>query len=167
MIYIFDLDHTLVHTDNTGIHIRPYAKCILNYLYKNNFKVGVWSTGLDSYVKEVIELLFKDKPLCIALARSDNYKQPRMIDLKTNKTYRFPFKNGMIVKKISFLLKHKDFKDCINKHTILIDDLQDNIRANSENHIYPIQEWRKTMKKDKELLVLLHKIKNNYTIKKN
>ena len=44
MIYIFDLDHTLVHTDDEGIHIRPYAKCILNYLYKHKFEVGIWST---------------------------------------------------------------------------------------------------------------------------
>lgn len=164
MIYIFDLDHTLVHTDNKGIHIRPYAKRILNYLYKNNVKVGIWSTGLDFYVKKVIQLLFKDKPLYIALARSDKYKQSRIIDLKTNKTYRFPMKNGMIVKKMSFLLNHDDFK--IHKNTLLIDDLQDNICANSVKHIYPIQEWRKTMKHDKELLVLLHKIKKNYTIKK-
>ena len=164
MSYIFDLDHTLVHRDNKGIHIRPYAKRILNYLYKNNFKVGIWSTGLDYYVKEVIQLLFKDRPLSIALARSDNYKNPRIIDLKTNKTYRFPVKDGMIVKKISFLLNHKDFK--IHKNTILIDDLQDNICANLQNHIYPIYEWRKTMKQDKELLGLLHKIKKNYTIKK-
>lgn len=158
MIYIFDLDHTLVHTDDEGIHIRPYAKCILNYLYKHNFEVGVWSFGLDSYVREVIDLLFKNKPLCVALARSD---RNRLIDLKTNKTYRFPMKDGMIVKKIPFLLKH--FK--LDKNTILIDDLQDNIRANSENHIYPIQEWRKTMKNDKELFVLLKHIKKSYSRK--
>lgn len=154
MIYIFDLDHTLVHSDNEGIHIRPYAKCILNYLYKHNFKVGVWSTGLDYYVREVIDLLFKDKPLCVALARNS---KNQWIDLKTNKTYRFPLKNGKMVKKIPFLLKH--FK--LAKDTILIDDLQDNIQANSEHHIYPIQEWRKTMKNDKELFVLLKHIKRS------
>ena len=159
MIYIFDLDHTLVNSDDDGIHIRPYAKYILNYLYKHNFEVGVWSFGLDSYVREVIDLLFKDKPLCVALARSDTN---RMIDLKTNKTYRFQTKDGRIVKKIPFLLKH--FK--LDKNTILIDDLEDNILANSEHHIYPIQEWRKTMKNDKELMILLKHIKtvkiNNY-----
>ena len=175
---LFDLDNTLVHAipaDNNTyeILIRPYTHKLLRFLYKNQKKycIGFWSSGVDSYVQFIINILleqYKDWPVLVKLARyhtkiNNRYK---FIDLDTNKMYDYP--DNKIVKPISFLLEHPDYKDAFHKKkVVLIDDLEDNIRVNAPKHTYHIKEWTSDMKDDKELLSLYNKLKIRLKTHKN
>ena len=177
-IFIFDIDHTLIHTSlsrinsitnlpNDKTYIRPYARKILKYLIKQKYKVGFWSTGLDYYIKDVLDKLlkpFKNFPIYLLLARKQVNNKEMIIDMQTNKLYPYRYKNNMIIKDINFLLSHSDFKGRFHKDTILIDDMVININANKKRNIYAIKPWYKTMKRDKELLTLMSKIKNKRNI---
>ena len=177
-IFIFDIDHTLIHTNlnkmnsitdlpNDKTYIRPYARKLLKFLIKKKYRIGFWSTGLDCYIKDVLEQLlkpFKNFPIYLLLARKQVNNKEMIIDMQTNKLYPYPYKDNMIVKDINFLLTHDDFKKRFHKNTILIDDMEININANKKRNIYAIKPWYKTMKKDKELLFLMNKIKNKRNI---
>ena len=167
---IFDLDNTLIHTtsskkDKYDIMIRPFTHKLLNFLYKNQkrYCIGFWSSGVDSYVNNVINTLmkpYKNWSVLLKLARYNKIIDHRysFIDLDSHKIYNYP--HNKIVKPIKFLLKHDDFKQRFyRKKVILIDDLEDNIQANVKRHTYKIKEWTCDMHNDKELLILYKKLK--------
>jgi hypothetical protein len=167
---LFDLDNTLVHAtlkeNNTyDIMTRPHVHKLLNFLYKNQNKycIGFWSSGVDTYVKFIINTLLEPYPdwsVVLKLARyhkllNNNHK---LIDLDTYKIYDYP--DNKIVKHIRFLREHEDFNFRLRqKKIILIDDLDYNIHANERRHTYKIKAWTNDMTDDKEILLLYRKLK--------
>jgi len=58
MLVIFDLDETLIFTQNDHILVRPYAYTLISKLLKH-VDVGIWSAGSEDYVMNVLRSRFE------------------------------------------------------------------------------------------------------------
>lgn len=93
IILVLDLDETLVHTerdpnykgdfsiDGYNVRKRPYLDELIQYLTDNPYyQVGIWSAGVGSYVRSIVDNIFPNiSILKFVMARdycNEAYKKP-------------------------------------------------------------------------------------------
>ena len=156
---IFDIDLTLIQCIIDGekiqINIRPHIKKLFNYLNHYNIDYAFWSLGNCHYIKCVMNYLSKIiilKPFFI-LTKQDNL----YIDLKSHIQIPIIKINNIEIKKIDSLFPFYNYLTLEN--TILIDDNIHHILCNASKNVYHIQSWCKEDIYDRELEILLRRIR--------
>jgi|TARA_B110000483_G_scaffold102300_1_gene125067 hypothetical protein len=153
-LIIFDLDHTIIHSNYNNnilyIYVRPNFTELINYLKENNYDIAFWSLGEVKYVNLIYDFLKKNylvdiNPLFVLSKIPElNSYTDILSDIKINS-----HTNGYeLVKNVNTLLSYYSID--INK-TILVDDLISNININNKNNVYYIKKWFSTMIWDTEL----------------
>lgn len=164
-LIIFDLDNTLVHSifmyGRLTIHIRPHFEKLFFYLIENNYDIGFWSLGEETYVNDIVShLKTKINFNCLFIVSRKSYYE--FIDKISQTKFNIDYENGTMIKKISTLKKQMNIE---TNNIILVDDLKSNILCNPKNNVYHIKEWFNTMVYDQELIAFENMliILRNYT----
>lgn len=115
MILILDLDETLVHIcdkgdtqgdfmyKSVGVKKRPYLDKLIEYLTNNPYyEAGVWSAGVDEYVRTVVDNIFPDPSILRFIMSRDTcneaYKKPlSKVRSLYNETYSTDYDRGSFV----------------------------------------------------------------------
>ena len=133
-LIIFDLDETLIHSveneldypfhfrfDKYFVYERPFLRQFLGDISKH-FKIGIWSSAGDEYVKEIVEnIMPKEVAPAIVWGRSKCTPRRNWID------------DSFYFEKKLDKLKKKGFS---LEKTLIIDDSPEKVRSNYGNAIY-------------------------------
>jgi len=194
---ILDIDNTLIHGVNNSqflyegyknkfdsfnidgnliIFCRPYLFKFIDELYKiKDIQVGIFTAADESYAKDIIDVLFKNRKLYFVLTRNDyldcshkygNHKDINYVKYRFPQYFSNPFKRDLI-----------PFKRDLN--VLIVDDNQlvKNTNKNNCYHIDPFIvlktytrpyyryeiidiEYNEQAENDMELLKCLDYIKN-------
>lgn len=167
LLIVLDIDETLVHATRSSdltyhdfevlgykVVKRPFLDEFLLQL-PAHFKVAVWSSASDDYVKEIVKHIFpSDYPLEFVWGRS---KCNRKADYKkAEEIGYFDYESHLsYVKKLSKVVKRFSFN---MEQILIIDDTPGKAVFNYGNAIYPSEF--KGQHDDKELKLLLEYLKS-------
>lgn len=161
-LLILDLDETLIHAtasppnedwhfevDRYKVYERPDLRTFLNEV-KTHFRIAVWSSASDDYVKEVVAKIFpEDYPLEFVWGRSRCTLQ---VDYdQVERTGYLDYNNHMNYVKQLKKVKRKGISTL--EEMLIVDDTPHKSKYNYGNAIYP-SEFNGDPK-DTELLQLL------------
>lgn len=171
------------------IAIRPGFLELKNFLLDNMkyFNIGFWSTGYNTRVKAVVDLLFPELKENIAFLigkeysqySSKNYVKNRdkpylkisersvFYDILKNKKLKFEgYLDGGIVKRVDLLCELPEYRDILHKNrTILIDDLPHNVIVNYPQNTIWVNAWDSNHTCDDTLTKLLEWLDKHKTLK--
>lgn len=162
-LLILDLDETLIHATKEPVLLnwdfeiepykvinRPFLKEFLNQI-KKHYRIAVWSSASDDYVKKVVDHIFpKDYPLEFVWGRS---KCTQQFDLQSIDDLGYSdYYNHLNYAKI--LKKVKKGKFAKIEDILIVDDTPKKSKYNYGNAIYP-SEFTGDLK-DNELVHLLN-----------
>jgi TFIIF-interacting CTD phosphatase-like protein len=156
MILILDVDETLVHSDTDPdfkgdfkvgsytVKKRPHLDEFIKYITNNpNYSPGVWSAGMDGYVRGIVEKIFPDSTILKFIETRDFCNERRDKPLsKIRKLYNDRYGTN---------LSRSDF--------LIIDDREGVTKYDELNHIQ-IERYMGS-DTDDELLVLIDFLKGN------
>ncbi|MEM9674000.1 MAG: HAD family hydrolase [Bacteroidota bacterium] len=148
ILVVLDLDETLIHSIHSPIddqwdfeiyhykvYKRPYLDEFLERI-KRNFRVAIWSSASDDYVKKIVEEIFpQDYPLEFVWGRS---RCTRRLDHQQMEItgYHDPYHHSFYVKRPSKLKRSR--KEKLEK-VIIVDDTPNKAIFNYGNAIYPTE----------------------------
>ena len=162
-LLILDLDETLIHATKEPVLFnwdfeiepykvinRPFLKEFLNQI-KKHYRIAVWSSASDDYVKKVVDHIFpKDYPLEFVWGRS---KCTQQFDLQSIDDLGYSdYYNHLNYAKI--LKKVKKGKFAKIEDILIVDDTPKKSKYNYGNAIFP-SEFTGDLK-DNELVHLLN-----------
>lgn len=162
-LLVLDLDETLIHaTKNKLLHEhnfkiadyyvyqRPSLTNFINEI-KKDYKIGIWSSASDDYVKEIVEKIFpKEYPLEFVWGRT---KCTLEYTYNFNKEFDY-FNHLYYVKKLKKI--HKKGIATL-QNILIIDDTPHKCKHNYGNAIYPTEFLGDPT--DDELIYLLKYLK--------